>query len=106
MEKNDEGETLEETAIRKCFEETSIVIKECIEFFKKEEAPITQDGEWFLTHCFYAIEWEGIPKSSEEGIVKWMQAKDLIKGDSVAFPIYNQEALEEFKKLYPNVKLK
>lgn len=108
--KLDEGETPEQAAIRETFEETGVKVKSCIQIYKRTEPAGTPDGLPFFTYCFYALEWTEEPRDSEEGLVKWLYESELVNGPSIksgrgAFPEYNKNTLEVFKKLYPNVKL-
>lgn len=108
--KRETNETLAETAIRECFEETGVKVNSCVQIYKQEEPARTPDGLSFFTYCFFATDWEGEPKNSEEGEVKWLTAHELINGPEIAggkgaFPIYNRNALFVFKHLFPNIKV-
>lgn len=90
-------------AFRETLEETTINVKMCAEFFKREEP--TLSGEVFYTYCFYAINWEGSPIDSEEGVVKWLTTEELTVTHG-AFPDYNKAMLAAFKLKYPNILVK
>ena len=105
--KKELGETIKETAIRECREETGVLVKDCIQFFERVAPPITPEGLPFYTYCFYALDWEGTPKNSEEGIVEWMFDSELTRtpeeGGKGAFADYNKRTLESFRKMYPDI---
>ena len=103
--KLDPGETPEEAAKRETFEETGIKVNSCVEIYKRVEPPTTPDGIEFFTYCFVAIEWEGTPADSEEGIVKWFKSDDLT-GSTGAFAEYNANTLEKFKEMFPKWEIK
>lgn len=127
--KCDENEHPVQTAQRECMEETGIEIHSGREIFVREEPadfmcarcgirnPLSEDcslgqthdlkkGEDFYTHCFYALAWEGNPKSLEGTEVKWITASELTSSEMGAFPDYNSKTLEVFRKLYPSIELK
>lgn len=88
-----------DTAIRETFEETGVWVKDCKQIFE------ANDGNEFVARCYYVLDWEGEPSSSEEGEVGWLTADELIT-TKAAFPEYNTHALKVFKLLYPDVKIK
>jgi 8-oxo-dGTP pyrophosphatase MutT (NUDIX family) len=94
-----------QTAVRECFEETSVKVGACTAIYSAVEPKELPDGEDFNTTCFYAITWEGTPKDSEEGTVKWMTAQELTSTEHGAFPTYNAEALKALKGMFPQVKV-
>ena len=100
------NETIKEAAIRETFEETGIIVHECQEIYAREEPPSHPGGEPFLAHAFYAIAWEGIPRQSEEGVVKWVLYEDLVSKVTGAFPKYNWDTINALVLLYPNIYFK
>ena len=102
--KVDPGEEPWQAAVRETMEETSIITRDPKLIFERVEPPGTPDGKPFYTYAYYAPDWIGNPKNSEEGIVEWLTVADLI-GTSGAFPEYNKLTFNAFKKLYPNIKL-
>jgi len=102
--KLDNGETIKQTAIRECFEETGIVVSQCEFVFRRDEPRDRPEGQDFCTYCWYATEWSGEPHNSEEGEVKWLTAVQLT-GEQGAFPDYNRRTLEAFKTKYPDISL-
>lgn len=98
-------ETPMEAGIRETVEETGIKVNSCVEIYKRLEPAGSPNGFPFYTYCFYATDWEGEEKDSEEGIVKWLTVGDLI-GNSGAFPEYNLLTLKAFKNLYPKINLR
>lgn len=105
--KVDPGETHMEAAIREAQEETNIVVTACTKIFERVEEPITPDGLPFYTYCFYALDWEGTPKNSEEGLVDWLFESELTRtlseGGKGAFADYNKQTLAAFRKQFPDV---
>lgn len=98
------GEMEHKAAMRETEEETSVVVNSCTEIFKRTEPPANPGGLPFYTHCFYALAWEGTPRDSEEGVVKWLTVADLT-GDRGAFPDYNRRTIDAFKERFPHIKL-
>lgn len=103
--KVEEGETIKEGAVRETREETTLEVTSCIEIYKREEPASRPGGEPFESYCFYAQTWEGIPKSSEEGDVKWLTASDLIN-KAGAYPEYNKNTLLKFREMFPDILIK
>jgi 8-oxo-dGTP pyrophosphatase MutT (NUDIX family) len=105
--KKEPDETHMQAAIRETLEETSVVVKSCVKVFERVEEPITPDGLPFYTYCYYATDWEGTPKNSEEGIVEWLFASELTRtieeGGKGAFADYNKQTLAAFRKQFPDV---
>ena len=87
-----------DTAIRETYEETSVWIKDCKQIFE------ANDGE-FVARCYYVLDWDGEPSTSEEGEVGWLTADELTT-TKAAFPDYNKHTLNTFKLLYPDIKIK
>lgn len=99
--KLNDGETTKEAAIRETKEEVDITVTNCESIFQRVEK-----GEVdFLTDCYYAVEWSGVPKSLEDCAVEWLTVEE-ITSTRAAFGEYNRRTIETFKKLYPNVVLK
>jgi 8-oxo-dGTP diphosphatase len=105
--KLDPGETPEQAAIREAREETGIEVISCVQIYERVEEAEFSDGLDFYTYSFYATEWEGEPKSSDEGEVSWL-TKDQLLGSTGAFPDYNFNNLlalkEKFPKIYDSLK--
>jgi 8-oxo-dGTP pyrophosphatase MutT (NUDIX family) len=101
----DEDENTKDTAIRETLEETSILIKACALVYERVELGDGPAGEDFYSRCYYASNWVGEPKNSEEGIVKWLTAEEVCS-TKAAFGDYNRKTLNVFKQMYPNVYLK
>lgn len=96
--KSEFGETPKQTAIRETYEETGILVSDCVEVYAAIDQP-------FLIRCYLALTWEGTPTSKEDGKVKWIQTNDLTCSTS-AFPVYNTNAIAALKDKYPNLQLK
>jgi len=92
-------------AIRETLEETSVVVEECSKIYTRMEYKHSDEGEDFNTHCFFATQWSGVPKDSEEGKVMWLTAAELCSTEHGAFPEYNTKTLEVFKSKYPDFKV-
>ena len=97
------GESEEQAAIRETFEETEVIVKSCSKIFQREEH--TLSGEVFYTYCYYADEWSGTPRNSEEGVVTWLTDNELTVTHG-AFPDYNRATIDAFKLKYPNILIK
>lgn len=100
--KVEDGETPGMAAIRETYEETGVRVSDCIHIFTRDEPKDRPEGEDFHTYCYYATEWHGEPKDSEEGIVRWLTERELT-GDMGAFADYNTRTLTAFRTLFPNV---
>lgn len=94
-----------EAAIRETFEETGITVSRAEFIYRRDEEAEIPGGPTFHTYCFYASSWNGEPKSSEEGDVKWLIA-DQLTGSSGAFPEYNTNTLTKLRELFPDIVLK
>jgi mutator protein MutT len=104
--KSEPGETPEQTAIREVKEESGITVSKCKKIYCRLEHKATEDGMDFFATTFYATEWAGEPRDSEEGNVKWVTADVLASEETGAFPQYNKNAIWLFTKEYPKVILK
>lgn len=99
------NETPQQAAIRESLEEAGIIVKSCIEIYKRiEPGDGSLNGEDFHSTCFYATDWSGDPQDSEEGNVKWLTV-DEITCTKAAFGDYNTKTLNVFKTIFPNIKL-
>lgn len=86
-------------------EECGITIFHCVEVYKRAEWGDGPTGEAFYSTCFYAVDWRGVPKDSEEGSVAWLTPEE-VTCSKAAFGEYNRKTLDVFKTMYPNVFLK
>jgi 8-oxo-dGTP pyrophosphatase MutT (NUDIX family) len=102
--KLDQHESPWEAAVRETQEETSVIVHNCLQIFRREEPAATPDGLPFFTYCYYAFDWSGEPVDSEEGVVKWLTVAELT-GSVGAFPEYNRRTIDAFKKIYPHIEL-
>ena len=93
-----------DTAIREVREETSIFVKTPVFIYKRQELGDCNKQILFESYCYYAMEWEGNPNSSEEGEVKWLTVEE-ITSTKAAFGDYNRQMLNSFKKKFPEVQL-
>ena len=91
-----------DAAVRETFEETGLQVKNAVYLYRRDE--VSENNKIFHTYCYLALDWEGTLSSSEEGIARWLTAKELT-GMSGAFPEYNMQALNELKKLKPKLEL-
>lgn len=98
------GETPAESAVRETKEETDVMVYICDPIYKRVEPANSPSGLPFYTYCFYAVNWKGSPKDSEEGVVKWLTVEELTSTKG-AFPEYNRDTINAFKKLNPYIKL-
>jgi 8-oxo-dGTP pyrophosphatase MutT (NUDIX family) len=103
--KSNKNEAPKETALRETLEETGIKVKACTQIFKREEPPEVKGGKTFIVYCFYALQWEGKPQSSEEGKIEWLTSKELTTADKGAFSEYNKLTIAAFKKHFPDIKI-
>jgi 8-oxo-dGTP pyrophosphatase MutT (NUDIX family) len=100
--KLDPNENPEQAAIREAYKETGIKIISCVQIYERIEEAEFPDGLDFYTYSFYATQWEGEPKSSDEGEVSWL-TKDQLLGPTGAFPDYNTHNLFALKEKFPKV---
>jgi len=82
--KGEPGESPLETAIRETREETGITVTDAKPLFQRYLA----DGS--LAHTYLALEYEGTPQSSAEGLVEWCPLWFLC-GPEGRFPEYNSD---------------
>ena len=105
--KKDESDVdVKAAAIRECFEECGIVVKNCIEIYKRIEPKNSPEGLDFECTCFYATDYEGEPRKCEEMEVSWLTEEQLTNKKSAAFGEFNKNTLQVFKKLYPETYIK
>jgi len=88
--KAEPGESAKQAAIRETYEETGVIVNDCVHIFKREE-----DG--FEAHCYYATDWEEDSnwKHDEEGKVEWI-TPFVLTNKTAAFPEYNKKAIMAF----------
>lgn len=103
--KVEENEESWQAAIRETQEETGVNVEKCEHIFTRMEPRHAPSGTDFMTDCFYASDWNGEPRDSDEGIVKWLTVKELTETNG-AFPEYNALTLAAFRTKFPNVYLK
>lgn len=89
----DPGETPMQAAIRETFEETGIVVEECV------LVHATDDSRYF-----FATKWSGEIDTKEVGIVKWGVYEDFVNKDA-AFPANNIAAFAGLTYCFPEMKL-
>lgn len=94
-----------DTAIRETHEETGLEVFDCIQVFHRVELGDGPDGIDFHSYCYYATNWEGEPRDSEEGQVEWLTAEE-ITSTKAAFGDYNKKTLDVFKLMFPSVYIK
>jgi 8-oxo-dGTP pyrophosphatase MutT (NUDIX family) len=75
--KVNEGESIEEGAVREAAEEISVKIKDlkkiaCISFVFPHNSLLDQ-----LVHVYFTENWEGEPQESEEMNPKWLNVSDI-----------------------------
>jgi 8-oxo-dGTP pyrophosphatase MutT (NUDIX family) len=93
-----------DTAVREAFEETGVTVKRCTQVYQRVELGDGANAVDFYSATYYAMEWEGDPKNSEEGEVKWLTAKELTD-TKAAFGDYNRNMLNSFRETFPEVEL-
>lgn len=99
------NENQKQASIRETEEETSVIVHDCVEIYSRVEPASSPDGFDFESATFFATSWEGIPQNSEEGEVVWLTAEELTTTKG-AFPKYNRDMIDQFKKMFPNVTIK
>jgi len=93
-----------DAAIRETLEETGVVVKACVQVYRRVELGDGPTGEDFYSTCYYATDWSGEPRDSEEGSVKWLTPEE-VTATKAAFGDYNRKTLDVFKTMFPNVSL-
>jgi ADP-ribose pyrophosphatase YjhB (NUDIX family) len=101
----DNDKDTKDTAIRETLEETSVIVKDCVLVYERVELGDGPNGVDYYSRCYYATDWEGEPKDSEEGVVKWLTAEE-VTSTKAAFGSYNRKTLDVFKIMFPNVFIK
>jgi 8-oxo-dGTP diphosphatase len=102
--KVDANETPEQAAKREANEECGIVVNTCVFVYKRTELGDGANQIDFESYTYYATDWSGEPKNSEEGNVAWLTAEELTD-TKAAFGDYNRNMLNTFKILFPHVHL-
>lgn len=100
--KREPGETPEEGAVREVLEETGLVVKNMIHVFEREEPIRVKGGESFFTRCWYATEWEGEPRGSDEGEAEWLSLDEITRTRS-GYPEYNTQVFDALEKTHPEI---
>lgn len=73
--KQDQGETIEQTAVRECQEEIGV---KPIGFSKVADLIfVDYQGEEMLVHAYFCDQWEGEPTESEEMNPKWFDISEI-----------------------------
>lgn len=104
-EPSDNDRDTRDTAIRETKEETSVIVHEATFIYERVELGGGPNPVDYYSRCYYANNWEGTPKNSEEGEVKWLTAEELTS-TMAAFGDYNRKTIDVFKTMFPNVYLK
>jgi len=97
------NETMYDAAVRETLEETGVEVILAEHIFTRVEPKEHPSGEDFYTYCYHAVAWEGEPKDSEEGVIKWLTEAELTSPEIGAFADYNKRTLEAFKVKFPNI---
>ncbi len=100
--KREPGETPEEGAIREVLEETGLIVKKMIHVYEREEPIRVKGGEPFFTRCWFATEWEGDPRASDEGELEWLNLDEITRTRS-GYPEFNSQVFEYLEKTHPEV---
>src|SRR5579864_8999490 len=82
-----------DTACRETREETGLVVKQAHFIYQRVELGDGANQVDFESYCYYATQWEGEPKDSEEGTVKWLTAEE-VTSTKAAFGGYNRAMLD------------
>lgn len=77
--------TLEDAAIRECFEETGLILSDPIEVFRYHNDEKNSTGVTFMG------KYTGEISTKEAGVVKWTDFEELFKG---SFAKYNRKLME------------
>lgn len=85
--------SIEYAARRECFEETGIFVTDMIQVFCRM-------ARTRMVTTFLALSWHGEIKSSEEGVVKWLDLDELYKG---TYGPYNKLLIREVFRLMVNL---
>jgi 8-oxo-dGTP pyrophosphatase MutT (NUDIX family) len=96
--------TAMDAAIRETKEETSIIVNSCIQIYQRVEPGGGPSGVDFYSTCFYATDWNGVPRNSEEGEVAWLTTEEVCV-TKAAFGDYNRKTIDIFKTMFPDIKL-
>lgn len=99
-----EDASVKDTAIRETFEETDIIVKDCVFIRDRVEPGAGDNPVDYHSHCFYATDWSGTARACEDAKVEWMTEAELLFSSS-PFIEYIKETLDMFKELYPKVEL-
>ena len=94
-----------DAAIRETLEETGLVVNSCVKIYQRVELGDGPTGVDFHSTCFYATDWSGEPRDSEEGSVAWLTTEEVTISKA-AFGDYNRKSLDVFKTMFPQVQLK
>lgn len=81
------GEGLEDAAFREIFEETGLGVLGAQQLYE------AADGGGYITTTFRPIFYVGMPRSSEEGEVRWVKPEDLVS-PSCTFQKYNRAVFD------------
>jgi 8-oxo-dGTP pyrophosphatase MutT (NUDIX family) len=82
------GETDEEAAIRETMEETGLVISNLRVLYANYSVDPTGAKRWVTT---FAADWQGVPRPSHEGDVRWIDVDKLLSGP---FAVYSHGLLK------------
>jgi 8-oxo-dGTP pyrophosphatase MutT (NUDIX family) len=94
-----------DTAIRETKEETGVIVHHTKFIYERVELGDGANPVDFYSRCYYALDWEGVPTNSEEGVVKWLTAEE-VTCTAAAFGDYNRKTLDIFKGMFPDVYLR
>lgn len=75
--KKHQDESIEESARREVKEETDIVMKDIKKAGELEFIFVDNEKDNFLTHVFICRDFDGLPKDSDEGKLKWFKIDEL-----------------------------
>jgi ADP-ribose pyrophosphatase YjhB (NUDIX family) len=100
----DNDRDTKDTAVRETKEETTIIVKDCVFVYERVELGDGPQGVDYYSRCYYATDWSGEPKDSEEGNIAWLTAEE-VTSTAAAFGSYNRKTLDIFKTMFPDVDL-